>query len=122
MIVTKIFEFCYGHRLPEHPGKCKQFHGHNAVLEVSVSGRVDPKTGMVIDFGDMKSMVANLIKTLDHKYLNDVLPPGYMPPTAENMCEYIWQTIKILNNENWSLYRIRLYETPSSYVERMKDA
>lgn len=121
-IVTKIFSFCYAHQLPEHKGKCKRIHGHNAVLEISIMGKINKKTGMVIDFGDISKITKNLIGSLDHNYLNGVIPSEYLPPTAENICGYLWEMIKPINNENMHLYKIKFYETPTSFVERIQNA
>ena len=51
--VKKVIEFCYGHRLLDYDGKCRNLHGHNGQLEIEVdSGGLDP-LGMVIDFGEI---------------------------------------------------------------------
>lgn len=123
--VCKKFEFCYGHCLPNHKGKCKNLHGHNGILEVEVGGSYFPdmidtgefnyEQGMLIDFGDLKDIVnKKVVDVLDHKYLNDVLDPVFLPPTAENICHWIFLRLRpYLPN----IYRVRLYETPSSYAE-----
>lgn len=80
--ITKRFEFSYAHLLPNHSGKCKRLHGHNAVLEVTVSGEphgaetyegVRPSRsdeGMVIDFGDLKQIVKDVVvDKWDHRFL-----------------------------------------------------
>lgn len=36
--VTRKYSFCYGHRLPGYDGKCANFHGHNAEVEVEIGG------------------------------------------------------------------------------------
>src|SRR3990167_10539328 len=82
MLITKRFEFSYAHILPNHGGKCKRLHGHNAVLEVTVSGEPHgaetyegvrtPRSdeGMVIDFGDLKSVVKEaVVDKWDHRFL-----------------------------------------------------
>lgn len=128
--VTKKFDFCYAHHLPNYDGKCKNHHGHNAVLEVEVGKEVattdnefniveDAYKGMIMDFGDLKHLVvSSVISELDHRDLNEVLPQYFLPPTAENICRYVY----IRLNSRYSrlkgkIIRVRVYETPDSYAE-----
>jgi len=110
--VTKVFTFDSAHSLPNYPGQCRNIHGHTYRLEVTVKGKVNPETGMVIDFYDLKRIVdENAVNKLDHYYLNDILP---CIPTAENIALWICQAIR---DELPNLYRIKLWETPTSSVE-----
>lgn len=114
--VTKHFEFESAHCLENHPGKCRNVHGHSYKLEVEVSGEKNDQ-GMIIDFGDLKSIVnIEIIEKLDHKMLNEVFD---FPVTAENMVEWIAQKLEpvLWDHFQVSLERIRLYETSSSYAE-----
>lgn len=114
MLVVKQFTFDAAHYLPEHPGKCRNLHGHTYKLEVGIEGFVDLKTGMVIDFGDLKQFVIPIVEKLDHKCLNDVYPL----PTAELMV----LDIAVELSESFPAKRgkvefVRLWETPTSYAE-----
>lgn len=114
--VTKHFEFESAHCLENHPGKCKHVHGHSYKLEVEVSGEKNDQ-GMIIDFGDLKSIVnIEIIEELDHKMLNEVFD---FPATAENMVEWIASKLGAVLREQKAVHlkRIRLYETSSSYAE-----
>lgn len=120
LTVTKIFRFCYGHHLPDYEGKCKNFHGHNCRLEITVrEPRIHPHDnypGMVMDFGDLKKIVTPIIEELDHKNLNEILPAAFIPPTAENIAMFFvfrLNNIKVLNGR---LVRVRVYETDDSYA------
>ena len=70
LTVTKQFDFCYGHHLPDYAGLCCEQHGHNSILEVEVgnsskSGYTAPD-GMIADFSYVKAVVTMLIvKKLD---------------------------------------------------------
>ena len=109
--ITRKFDFCYGHRLPRHSGKCQQQHGHNAVLEVTIGGEVDEE-GMIEYFGDVKRQVDHyVVNLLDHKYLNDFMET----PTAENIL--MWIRRKLLSIYGERLVKLRLYETPNSYAD-----
>ncbi len=115
--VTKIFEFCYGHWLPNYDGKCANLHGHNCVLEVEVTKSdsiVTSYQSMIIDFGDLKASVTSLvIDKIDHKCLNDIA--GLEIPTAENMV--LWIVKKLSPVFGDGLIRVRVYETSNSYAE-----
>src|SRR3982075_2296093 len=55
-------------------GKCNNpfGHGHNYVLEVNVSGKVDPETGMIVNLADLDGFVESaVLRLLDHKSLNE---------------------------------------------------
>jgi 6-pyruvoyltetrahydropterin/6-carboxytetrahydropterin synthase len=110
VIVARSFEFQAAHHLPRHPGKCHNLHGHTYRLEVLCAGPVDPESGMVMDFADLKALVRErVIDVVDHTLLNDLLEN----PTAENIAAWIWEQ---LADAPLPLEEIRLYETPSCYV------
>lgn len=111
LTVTKRFEFCYSHFLPAHQGKCKELHGHNGILEVEVTGRVDPSTGMIIDFGNLKIALERVLEKLDHKHLNKIIEN----PTAENIL--LWLVGELGYYHNLTLVRLRLYETRDNWAE-----
>lgn len=90
MKVRRRFDFEAAHRLPDHPGKCRDLHGHSYVLTVTVERPVEARSGMAIDFGDLKRVVSReVVERLDHKYVNDILDN----PTAEVMAVWIWNRL-----------------------------
>lgn len=119
--ITKKFEFCYGHCLPGHKGKCKNFHGHNSTLEVEIdqTHRVETYQGMVMDFGDLKNIVKErIVDVLDHKYLNELPQFAVVNPTAENIVDWIVKELLGIDSPlQYCLIRVRVYETPDSYAE-----
>ena len=119
LTATRIFEFDYAHWLPEYHGKCVNLHGHRGVLEVEVeksNGIPSSYPSMVIDFNELDKIVKeNVIKYLDHRCVNDFISI----PTAENMVE--WIVKKLQKIFGGSLVRVRLYETPKSYIEWRND-
>jgi len=78
-------------------GKCNNpyGHGHNYVIEVAVSGPVDPATGMVTNLGDLDAFVAHeVLEPFDHKNLNeDVAEFCDTVPTTENVCIEIFKRL-----------------------------
>ncbi|MFH1619273.1 MAG: 6-carboxytetrahydropterin synthase, partial [bacterium] len=68
--ITISLNFCYGHRLLNHKGKCRRLHGHNAVAEITLSSENLDEQGMVADFGDIKEKAGKwLDENLDHRML-----------------------------------------------------
>lgn len=117
--VTKNFTFDSCHNLLDYAGKCRHLHGHTYKLEITVKNRIDLYTGMVIDFGDLKTMTESfIINRLDHAYLNDKIP--MLNPTAENMLFWMWEQLErgaLLKG----LWKIRLWETPTSFAEVIQE-
>ena len=123
--ICKKFSFAAAHKLPNHNGLCKNLHGHEYVLEVEIRGDINgddtsPEKGMIMDFGELKSIVNNIIITpYDHTYLNDSIDN----PTAEIMVQQFAEKLQkeINDTKKYGCYRrivrVRLYETPTSYAE-----
>lgn len=120
--ITKIFTFDSAHCLPEHKGKCANIHGHTYKLEVTVSKRNanliegGSSEGMVIDFGDLKKVVnTEIIEKVDHKMLNDVYD---FRTTSENLAGHFYNILeRSLSHYDVEVDRLRLWESPTSYVE-----
>lgn len=93
MEIFREFTFEAAHRLPRVPEghKCARLHGHSYRVQVHVRGDVDPTTGMVMDFAEIKKAFRPLNDQLDHYYLNDV--PGLDNPTSENLARWIWDRL-----------------------------
>jgi 6-pyruvoyltetrahydropterin/6-carboxytetrahydropterin synthase len=101
-------------------------HGHNYVLEVSVEGRPDPVTGMVIDLKELKDVIeAEIIDTMDHRFLNyEVEPFGKVVPTIANLAKEIWRRLDIGLGRRFGsglLARVRLFETSDLYVDMVRE-
>lgn len=125
MFISRKVEFCASHRLHSPAlseeenralyGRCNNVngHGHNYVLEVTVSGSVDPQTGMVMDLKKLKDLlVREIIDRVDHKNLNvDVDFLQGVIPTAENIVASFWDLVADKLPSNCRLYEMRLWET-----------
>jgi 6-pyruvoyltetrahydropterin/6-carboxytetrahydropterin synthase len=125
---TRKFTFSAGHRYWREDwsaeenarvfGQLTVPHGHNYTLEVTVRGAVDPRTGMVMDLGELKRLVGDaVVSRFDHADLNrDPLFATGMVPTTENLARAVWDLlVPKLGSER--LHRIRLWEDPTFYVE-----
>jgi 6-pyruvoyltetrahydropterin/6-carboxytetrahydropterin synthase len=91
--IFKEFTFEAAHRLPFAPAghKCARLHGHSFRVEVHVRGDVDPATGWIIDFAEIKAAFKPLEAQLDHHYLNEI--EGLENPTSENLAAWIWDQL-----------------------------
>jgi 6-pyruvoyltetrahydropterin/6-carboxytetrahydropterin synthase len=100
-------------------GKCNNpyGHGHNYVLEVLVSGEVDPATGMIANLADLDGFVEReVIEPFDHRSLNeDVAVFRTVVPTTENLCIEIFQRLKKFPKAK--LERVRVQETTNNSFE-----
>ena len=123
--ITKRFEFSCSHRLwqEEWPdeknrevfGKSANTygHGHNYVLFVTIRGKIDEVSGMIINLSELKTIVNDIVMHFDHKFLNmdtpffkDILP------TLENIAQVLFKLIdeKINTAEIGELQKIRLQQ------------
>jgi 6-pyruvoyltetrahydropterin/6-carboxytetrahydropterin synthase len=106
--LTRSYEFAAAHRLhteelsdrenAELFGKCNNphGHGHNYVLEVTVGGEPDPRTGMVTDLALLDRVVGEqVVDRYDHRHLNLDIPEfRELNPTSENLVRVIWERLE----------------------------
>jgi len=86
MKIGRVFEIAYSHRIFGHTGQCRNLHGHNGRVEVTVEGQIDPDTGMVMDFRDLKdAVVSSVLSKLDH---STILQSGDPLARADRLVEY----------------------------------
>ncbi len=105
-------------------GKCNNpfGHGHNYTLEVNVSGKVDPDTGMIANLADLDGYVESaVLQALDHKSLNEEVGAfREKVPTTENLCIEIYERLK--NFSHAKLERVRIEETRNNSFEYAGEA
>lgn len=89
--LVKDFRFEAAHFLPHVPDghKCRRMHGHSFKGELAIRGPVQPRTGWVMDFADLKGMIEPVVERLDHRVLNEI--PGLENPTSEMLAAWIWK-------------------------------
>ena len=130
VLLTQQFEFSAAHRLHcpqlsddqnrEIFGKCNNLngHGHNYLVEVTVAGTPDEKTGAVLPLPRFEQIVKErVIDPLDHKHLNNDAPQFRdLNPSVENIARVIWGML----TEHVAparLHTIRVFETPKTWAE-----
>lgn len=126
--VTKYIDFCYGHRLLNYDGKCRHLHGHNGRVEISIRGEALDERGMVMDFGEIKSVMKGWIdENLDHRmilhrddpsaeYLISRGEPLFLTddnPTAECIARLIYEHGR---GAGLPIHSVVLWEAPDSFA------
>ena len=142
--LTKEFSFESAHALWGYDGKCREIHGHSYRLFVTIKGEPiadeqSPKLGMVMDFGELKAIVAREITDrLDHSFVmrrteqaealaaamgsqfTNVVLVDYQP-TCENMLIDFATRLKAALPDGVTLHSLRLHETATSFAEWYSD-
>ncbi len=122
--VSREIDFCYGHRLLNYQGKCRHLHGHNGKLVVTLEAPSLNDRGMVLDFGDIKNVLARWIdKNLDHRMilscddpavpvLKELGEPLFLMdsnPTAENIAKLIFD---FASQQGFPVVEVRFWDSP----------
>jgi len=100
-------------------GKCNHphGHGHNYVVEVMVSGQVDPATGMVCDLAQLDGLVRReVVDRFDQRNLNLDRAFAEIVPTTENLCQEIYRVI-CAGLAHGKLEKVRVEETSKNFFE-----
>ena len=132
--VTKEIPFCFGHRLMNYDGKCRNLHGHNGRAVITVAGHELDAFGMIADFATLRKDIGAWIdRTLDHKMLlfrDDPLVPLLRGageavvameehPTTENIAKFIFDWVEA---EGYPVVEVTMWETPTSYATYLPSA
>lgn len=94
-------------------GKCNNphGHGHNYVLEVTVGGKVDPKTGMVCNLVDLDDFVnSNILERFGYENLNTLREFQGVVPTTENLCVELYNILE-RGFRHATIEKVRMEET-----------
>jgi len=125
-LITKEVYFCYGHRLMNHKGKCRNLHGHSVKACITIKADQLNEQGMVCDFSDIKESAEKYInEQLDHNFLlhkEDAIIPFLEQqqerflalddhPTAEILAKMIFQHLK---TAGFQVDQVSLWETASA--------
>ena len=127
--LTRLYRFSASHRLHSPNlseeenqrlyGKCNHpyGHGHNYVVEVSLTGPVDSQTGMIANLGELDPFVQReVVEVYDQKYLNEQVPEFQRSvPTTENVAREIYRRLEKFSAAR--LERVRIQETSNNSFE-----
>ncbi|MEZ7890554.1 MAG: 6-carboxytetrahydropterin synthase QueD [Candidatus Wallbacteria bacterium] len=114
--ISAKFSISSAHFLRNYEGKCKNLHGHNWKITVyAAGGTLSEKTGMLLDFGELKRLMKIIENELDHKSLNECSYFTDANPTAENIAKYVYQRMSFLIEEhghkNVKISKVSVFET-----------
>lgn len=133
LTLTRTFHFSAGHQLANPAlgeaenralyGPCFRPHGHNYLLEVTVGGQIDPRTGMAADLEMLESAVRRaLVDLVDHRDLNaDVPALAGAITTGENLARAFWRLL-VPALPAGALRRVAVVETANNTFEYYGDA
>ncbi|MDP3933571.1 MAG: 6-carboxytetrahydropterin synthase [Methylococcaceae bacterium] len=126
--ITKEVYFCYGHRLMNHAGKCRNLHGLSVQASIAIRHEQLNEQGMVCDFADIRDCVESYVdQHLDHNFLlhkDDPIIPMLIEnkerflaldehPTAEVLSKMLYQHLK---KSGFNVAQVTLWETASAYA------
>ncbi len=127
--LTRRYMFSASHRLHSDSlsaeenratyGKCNNphGHGHNYALEVTVSGPVDERTGMVCNLADLDTFVEReILERFDHQNLNTLAEFERAVPTTEHLCAALYHILQ-RGFRQAHLEKVRLEETMMNSFE-----
>ncbi len=101
--------FAAAHKLQMVGEKCENLHGHNWNIEVYISGEKLNPAGVLVDFGDIKKFVKDIMFELDHKYLNEMEAFTAVQPSSEQIAVYIAKKLQThIDNISSEEYPIRV--------------
>jgi len=99
-----VTHFAAAHQLKMVAKKCENLHGHNWKIEICVAGETLNNTGVLVDFGELKQHVSEIMTRLDFDDDN--------PPSSENIARYIANSLQtILNNPKIKVSRVTAWES-----------
>lgn len=136
MKITRRIVFHAGHMLKDDNSKCYHPHGHEYVLECTISGNVKEEgieNGMVMNFGNLKGIMMEVVHdAVDHKFIVEIGDPRFTPlreavglealyvvdapPTAENLVKLFYGILS-LAMPGVKISNLRLQETYQCWVE-----
>jgi 6-pyruvoyltetrahydropterin/6-carboxytetrahydropterin synthase len=132
--LTRRYSFAASHRLfradwsdaQNHRvfGKCANpyGHGHNYVMEITVTGPVNLATGMIVNLADLDDAIrSKVLDDFDHVYLNEQVPEfRECIPTTENLCRVIFQRLSGFKHAR--IERVRIEETGKNSFEYIAES
>jgi 6-pyruvoyltetrahydropterin/6-carboxytetrahydropterin synthase len=107
-----VSRFAAAHQLTMVAKKCENLHGHNWKIELYVTGEKLNPAGVVMDFGEIKQHLSEIITSLDHKFLNEL--PFFQDgnPSSENVARHIAITMQEkITDPNVRVSRVTAWES-----------
>ena len=104
-------DFAAAHNIREYGGNCERLHGHNWKVRVELRARRLDRLGMVMDFREVKARLTEVLKLLDHQYLNELKPFRKKNPTTENIAYFIFGRLSPALPKGVSVGKVTVWES-----------
>ena len=115
-VISTEAHFSSAHQLRGYPGECREVHGHNFKVKISVQTQEFKNLGFGIDFRELKQILKDVLKKLDHCNLNELPEFKKINPTAENIAKYIWDSLSPKIKEPIKLKEVQVWESDTNSV------
>jgi 6-pyruvoyltetrahydropterin/6-carboxytetrahydropterin synthase len=116
--------FSAAHTLKDIGGTCEQLHGHNFIVEASVSSHKLSDSGILIDFSVLHEWTDEILQELDHKHLNETPFFNVLNPSAENIAKFIYERLlEKARSHDINVDRVTVWEsedTKASYTGNLR--
>jgi len=110
-----VDHFAAAHQLKMVAEKCENLHGHNWKVEVHVAGDTLNSAGVLVDFGEVKKRLSDIMATLDHKFLNELDMFVDSNPSSEKIAGYIAAELEAgINEDGVRVSRVTVWESESA--------
>jgi len=107
-----VTRFAAAHQLAMVGSKCENLHGHNWKIEVYVTGEKLNTAGVLVDFGEIKAHLAEVMKKLDHKFLNELDHFSNGNPSSENIAQFVARELQAkIDNSSARISRVAAWES-----------
>jgi len=116
MFELKVIDhFAAAHQLEMVAEKCENLHGHNWKVEVYVAGENLNSAGVLVDFGEVKNQLNDIMSALDHKFLNELDMFNNGNPSSENIAKYITSELSAgLKEDQIKVSRVTVWESENA--------
>ena len=109
-----VTHFSAAHQLKMVAKKCENLHGHNWKIEVCVGGQALNDAGVLMDFGEIKTHLSEIMGRLDHKFLNE-LDYFHGNPSSENIAQYIAASLQDkVNGRSVKVTQVTVWESDTA--------
>ncbi len=114
--------FAAAHNLRGYKGQCESLHGHNWKVEVVVRATELDDIGLAIDFQELKAATKEVLRGMDHVYLNDLPAFRDQNPSSELISRYLFEELaKKLDREGLWVYRVTSWESDKACASFLRE-
>lgn len=109
--------FAAAHQLYDYHGPCEKIHGHTFKVQVFLQGKKLNQSGILVDFKEVKLILREILKKLDHGFLNKLPAFRKVSPTSENIARYIAKEFRNSFKSKFAkLVKVSVWESPATFA------